>query len=129
LRLRGVLVVLRLGNAPEAGRFYRFVWRRLVNPLADSLVCNSQFTASVALEYGIPRRKVTVIRNTVPSRGAIRPAVASDSADIIYVGQIIPEKGVDILLEAVALVAADVPAIRLNVVGKIDGWVSPRYAG
>ena len=129
LRLRGVLVVLRLGNAPEAGRFYRFVWRRLVNPLADSLVCNSQFTASVALEYGIPRRKVTVIRNTVPSRGAIRPVGTSESADIIYVGQIIPEKGVDILLEAVALVAADVPAIRLNVVGKIDGWVSPRYAG
>jgi glycosyltransferase involved in cell wall biosynthesis len=128
LRLRGVPIVLRLGNAPETGRFYRFVWRWLVDPVVDSFVCNSRFTASVVLDYEIPSRKVRVVRNTLPSRQSTGPA-APERADIIYVGQIIPEKGVDVLLEAVALTTAAVPSITVNLVGQIDGWISPRYTG
>src|SRR5262249_17570471 len=33
LRARGVRVVARLGNAPETGRFYRFLWRRVIDRL------------------------------------------------------------------------------------------------
>jgi glycosyltransferase involved in cell wall biosynthesis len=43
------------------------------------------------------------------------------------VGQLIPEKGVDLLLDAVALLAARGIDARLDVVGRIDGWVQPRY--
>lgn len=128
LRLRGVPIVLRLGNAPEAGRFYRLIWRWLVRPLVDGFICNSRFTASVAIDYGIPADKVRIIRNTVPSRPR-RSRVAPERADIIYVGQIIPEKGVDVLLDAIALAVADMPWVTANIVGRLDGWVSPRYVG
>src|SRR5262249_14320266 len=33
LRARGVPIVARLQNAPEPGRFYRWLWRWAVNPL------------------------------------------------------------------------------------------------
>ena len=129
LRIRGLPLILRLGNAPEPGRFYRTVWRRLVNPLVDTFVCNSRFTESVVLEYGIPARKVRVIRNTIPSRPAGAPTAAGQRTDIIYVGQIIPEKGVHMLLEAVSLLASGGLEVTLEIVGEIHGWVSQRYAG
>src|SRR5258708_7619868 len=44
LRLRGVVVVLGLQNAPPPGRFYRHLWAHVINPLVDRLVANSEFT-------------------------------------------------------------------------------------
>ena len=35
LRARGVRVVARLGTAPPPGRFYRHLWRRLIDPVVD----------------------------------------------------------------------------------------------
>ena len=37
LRARGVRVVARLGNAPAPGRFYRLLWRHVINPFVDRL--------------------------------------------------------------------------------------------
>ena len=37
LRARGVRVVARLGNAPAPGRFYRLLWRYVINPFVDRL--------------------------------------------------------------------------------------------
>ena len=48
---------------------------------------------------------------------------------IIFVGQIIPEKGLDLLLDAVALLRARGVDATLDVVGDIDGWESPAYRG
>jgi glycosyltransferase involved in cell wall biosynthesis len=45
------------------------------------------------------------------------------------VGQIIPPKGVDVLLDAVALVAKQGFDVTLDIVGLIDGWESPSYGG
>jgi glycosyltransferase involved in cell wall biosynthesis len=46
---------------------------------------------------------------------------------LVFVGQLIPEKGLDLLLDAVALLRADGRAVTLDVVGRIDGWQSPSY--
>src|SRR6185295_13579725 len=54
LRLRGVRAVLRLGNAPDPGRFYRRLWRFAIAPSADLLVANSHFTEHAALAAGVP---------------------------------------------------------------------------
>jgi glycosyltransferase involved in cell wall biosynthesis len=48
---------------------------------------------------------------------------------IIFVGQIIPEKGVDVLLDSVALLRARGVDATLDVVGDMDGWESPVYRG
>jgi glycosyltransferase involved in cell wall biosynthesis len=48
---------------------------------------------------------------------------------VIFVGQIIPEKGLDLLLDAVAILRASGIGATLDVVGSFDGWESPTYAG
>jgi glycosyltransferase involved in cell wall biosynthesis len=128
LRWTGVRVVLRLGNAPEPGRFYRRVWRWLVDPFVDELVCNSEFTRAELLRHGIAERKVRRIYNRLPWRAEPEgPPVTRDTAKIVYVGQIIPAKGLDLLLDAVGVLVARGRDVRLDVVGPVDGWVVPAY--
>ncbi len=132
LRLTGVKVILRLGNAPDTGRFYQFVWRWAVNFVVDCFVCNSQFTMQELLAHGIPLEKVSYIYNTVPSRPPRETSGASpvrDNNKVIYVGQIIPSKGLDLLIEAIGMLVLRGYDVRMDVVGNIDGWESPAYAG
>jgi glycosyltransferase involved in cell wall biosynthesis len=130
LRASGVRVVLRLGNAPEPGRLKRWVWRRVVNGAVSEFVAISRFVLRELLAHGIPERKTRVIHNTAPSRPSGWPeTVAPIPGRVVYVGQIIPPKGVDLLLEAVAHLAARGLDVSLDVAGNIDGWEPPDYAG
>ena len=130
LRAAGVRVVLRLGSAPEEGRFHRRLWRRVLAPLADDLVCNSRFTRDALLAHAVPGAKARVIHNTAPRRAA-GPCGCEvrHPARVIYIGQIIPAKGLDLLLDAAGLLARRGVDVRVDVVGDIDGWEAPEYAG
>src|SRR5262249_26281536 len=48
---------------------------------------------------------------------------------VIFVGQIIPPKGVDVLLDALATLRRRNVDMTLDVVGDIDAWEHPGYAG
>jgi glycosyltransferase involved in cell wall biosynthesis len=129
LRRLGARVVLRLGNAPEPGRFYRFLWRNLIDRCVDQYIPNSKFIQDELLAHGIDASKTRVIYNTVPHRDTEWQPRRPVPGRIIYVGQIIPPKGVDVLLDAVALVVKRGFDVTLDVVGLIDGWESPSYGG
>ena len=129
LRCLGVLVVFEVANAPAIGPFYRRLWRWVVNPFVDQFVCNSSFTERELLACGIPARKVSYVYNCAPTRASpLVDCPHRDPGKIIYVGQIIPEKGIDLLLEAVSLVVLRGHDVRLDVVGEINGTVPPAYA-
>ena len=130
LRLAGVAVILHVHNAPAPGVFYRRLWRVAVNPVVDRFVCCSQDSRRCLLAHGVPARKVSVIHNAVSPRpvpdGGTGPR---DPCGIIYVGQVIPEKGLDLLLDALGvLVSRNLDAYAV-VVGTMDGWVAPAYVG
>lgn len=129
LRLAGVRIVHRLGNAPDVGPDYRQLWRWVIAPVAHVLVCNSRFTARELAALGVPARKIRLAQNVVPEdRRQVEPAHPLPGR-ILYVGQIIPAKGVHVLLDAVALLVARGHDVTLDVAGDIDGWESPSWAG
>jgi glycosyltransferase involved in cell wall biosynthesis len=131
LRLAGKRVVLRLGNAPDEGRFYRWVWRLGISPAVDRFVCNSSYTERALAAHGIPAAKRTTIPHTPPTRHLVssRAREPRDCRRVIYIGQIIPEKGVDLLLDAVGLLVARGRDVRLDIAGRMDGWVPPEHRG
>jgi glycosyltransferase involved in cell wall biosynthesis len=131
LRLSGTTVVLRLGNAPDEGRFYRWVWRLGVSPAVDRFVCNSAYTERALAAHGIPAAKRTTIPHTPPTRHFLsaRASEPRDCRRVIYIGQIIPEKGVDLLLDAVGVLVGGGRDVRLDVAGRMDGWVPPEHRG
>jgi len=130
LRARGVGIVLRLQNAPDQGTFYRRLWRWAVNPLIDHFVCNSEFTRHELLKHGVPRNKVSTIPNAAsPRRQSWQLPDVRVPGRIIFVGQIIPDKGLDLLLDAVAILRTDGMDATLDVVGDMDGWEPASFAG
>ena len=90
LRHLGVRVILRLGNAPEPGAFYTFLWRRVIDRCVDQYVPNSQFIQRELLQHGIPPAKSRVVYNTVPHRAHEWQQQHRVPGRIIFVGQIIP---------------------------------------
>ena len=130
LRLRGVRVIARLGTAPPPGRFYRNLWRRVINPVVDRFVANSDFTRRELMAHGIPGEKIETIENMSPRRQSATPdPVARIPGRVVFVGQIIPGKGVGVLLDAIAQLRGRGVDATLDVVGAIDVWESPEYRG
>ena len=130
LRLRGVRTIMRLGNAPSPGRFYELLWRHVIDRLVDRFVTNSEFTRRELLAHGIEPAKVTVIPNMLGRRAgrwnADGPRIPGR---VIFVGQIIREKGLDLLLDAIATLRGRGIDATLDVVGDMDGWESPVARG
>ena len=130
LRLRGVRTIARLGNAPLGGRFNRRLWRFAIDPFVDHYVANSNFTRDELLAHGIRSDKVRTIVNMAPRRTAAwDPDASRIPGRLIFVGQIIPEKGLDLLLDALAIVRGRGIDASLDVVGDIDGWEAPAHRG
>jgi glycosyltransferase involved in cell wall biosynthesis len=129
LRLLGVEVIFPLANAPAPGPYYGRLWRRGVQPFVDRFVANSGFTRRELLAHGIPRTAVSTIHPCAPRRASAAPAASREAGLVVYVGQVIPGKGLDLLLEAMALLVAAGRDVHLEVVGDMDGWEPPGWRG
>jgi glycosyltransferase involved in cell wall biosynthesis len=130
LRVRGVRVISRLGTAPPPGRFYRNLWRRVIDPVVDRFVANSDFTKRELMAHGIRAEKIETIENMAPRRNQPLPTeTARIPGRVVFVGQIIPDKGLDLLLDAIGLLRSRGVDATLDAVGDIDGWEAPEYRG
>jgi glycosyltransferase involved in cell wall biosynthesis len=129
LRLCGTAVVMKVGNAPESSAFYDRLWRWAIAPFVTRMVANSRFTAAALADVGVPAKKVDVIRNAAPTRTQAAEPSPYDARRVTYVGQLIPLKGPDLLLDAVGELARRGIDASLDVVGDIGGWESPEWAG
>jgi glycosyltransferase involved in cell wall biosynthesis len=128
-RLAGVPVTLALQNAPAPSRFYRRLWRRVIDPVVTRYVCCSEAARQQLIAHGIEPGKARVVRNTAPRRAEPPGGAPKDRHRVLFVGQLIPEKGLDLLLDAVGQLAARGRAVSLDIVGRLDGWVAPGYEG
>ena len=128
-RLTGRPVIMMLHNAPEETRVQRRVWRWIVNPVVSRFVCNSRFTRSALVACGVRAGKVDVVYYTAPRRreAEAAPDARGRAGDLIFAGQVIPPKGLHVLLEAVAELGRRGLDATLDVAGDVDGWISPVY--
>jgi glycosyltransferase involved in cell wall biosynthesis len=127
LRLFRVPVVMRLCNAPGADASQRRLWRRWVNPAVDRFVCNSTFTRAALVACGVPSSKTTLIYNALPVSRQEQVPAEPIPGRLIYVGQVIPPKGLHVLLDAMGQLVAGGADLTLDVVGEVEGWMSPAY--
>ncbi|MCX2739937.1 glycosyltransferase family 4 protein [Pontibacter anaerobius] len=87
---------------------------------ADGLILYTAKGAEDFLEYGIPREKLFVAKNTLHIGNAGRSGQAQKT-DLLYVGRIQKRKGIDLLLKAFCKVKDNIPEyVRVRVVGSGD---------
>jgi glycosyltransferase involved in cell wall biosynthesis len=128
LKLLGVKVVFRIGNAPERGRIHEVLWRHVLPPFVTRFVPNSRFSYTRLQETGVPEQKITLIRNALSRR----PLVTNTDADVVRlaacrptilaVGQIAPFKGTHLLVEAMLQLLAEGFDVQAIVVGALPHW-------
>jgi glycosyltransferase involved in cell wall biosynthesis len=128
LRVLGFRIVLRSGNAPAVGRRHRWIWKGLVDAVVQVHVANSDFIASQIAAAGIRTTKVRVIRNARPD-GPVPGCADPPEPRVIYVGQVIPEKGILEFLEALHLLQQRGIRFGATLVGRFHGWEHAAYSG
>ena len=130
LRLRGRRVILRMGVAPPESPFYGRLFRSAISPFVDRIVCNSTFTERELHAHRVGIGKTRVIPNVTPTRTAPPPeSITRDPHRVVFVGQLIPGKGLHLLLDAIAVVAASGRDVSLDVVADLERWEAPDYRG
>jgi glycosyltransferase involved in cell wall biosynthesis len=127
LRMTRISTVMRLCNAPVQTAFYRWLWKWGVNGVVNHFVCNSRFTQTELLACGVSKRKTTLIQNALPVERRDAGRTSSTRGRLVFVGQIIPPKGLHVLLDAVGEMVARGANVTLDVVGNINGWTHPVF--
>lgn len=107
----------------RARGIYYFIERRIEKATyrrLDALVANSRFVGGrVAAGYGIPEGRIRVVHYGLDAPAApIAPLRLPGAPSLLFVGGNFQRKGLPLVIEAVACLAAAFPGIHLHVVGE-----------
>lgn len=88
---------------------------------ADYITTASRFLRNLFIEYGVPPEKITFSAYGLDTSWAKGHEVKTPSADLRvgFIGQIIPEKGPDLLLEAIKSLPRETP-LQVKLYGALD---------
>ena len=134
----GVRLLIREGSAPSVqnahSRKHPLAWKwlyRWLYPRADKIICVGDFVANdLANNFRIPRRKLARIYNPVDIELARQLAQATNDPyegkgpHLVAAGRLSPEKGFDVLLDAMPRVRASHPGCA-----SYDSWRGRAQAG
>jgi glycosyltransferase involved in cell wall biosynthesis len=100
-----------------AGNFY-LASERLLMLRGDLFLFESAYSAEIfRRKIGTPRGLVRVVHNGV-SRQEFEPVVArSDATDLVFIGELRPVKGIDVLIDAISLLHRNGRTVTATLVG------------
>jgi len=109
------IIHTRHGRSPQLSRRQKMLVGT-ASRLIDRFVCVSDDSGRLAVQQGVPPRQVRTIRNGIDVQRFPCTGPRPDGPAVI-VARLSPEKDIDILLRATALVLRDDPAFRLEIAG------------
>jgi glycosyltransferase involved in cell wall biosynthesis len=108
---------LLFGHGTPAGKFY-LATERLLMLRGDLFLFESAYSEAIfRRKIGNPGGLVRVVHNGV-SRAEFEPIVAnSDATDLVFMGELRPVKGIDVLIDAIALLHRSGRTVSATLVG------------
>lgn len=108
---------LLFGHDTLAGKFY-LATERLLMLRGDLFLFESAYSADIfRSKIGNPRGLVRIVHNGV-SRAEFEPIVTkADATDLVFMGELRPVKGIDVLIDAIALLRRDGRTVSTTLVG------------
>lgn len=112
-----------MGNPGYFGKIVEI----LVSKLTSRSIAVSEMTKKGLESLGVSGKNVCIVHNGIDLNkiGSIQPSI--HKCDIIFVGRLIYEKNVDLLIEAMVHVKRSMPDVKCNIIG--DGPEKERLAG
>ena len=109
-------------------RAFREAERRLV-PLTACLIAVSRAEQAQALALGYPPARVCLIPNGIPLPPDSSPPPPDDRRyDLVFIGRFCRQKGIDLMITALARLLARRPGLRVAVMGGGDPSIERRLA-
>ncbi len=122
-------------NLPPVARFYWSKWLPWSVRFARYIIADSECTKrDLQRLLAVPLERITVVPLAADGRfvpqppdvsTALRARLQLPERMVLYVGTVEPRKGLDTLLDAWALLAAELPETQLVIAGKL-GWYTDR---
>jgi len=108
---------LLFGHDTLAGKFY-LATERLLMLRGDLFLFESAYSAEIfRRKIGTPRGLIRIVHNGV-SRKEFEPVVAqADASDLVFLGELRPVKGIDVLIDAIARLRRDGRSVSAALVG------------
>lgn len=108
---------LLFGHDTLAGKFY-LATERLLKLRGDLFLFESAYSADIfRRKIGCPRGLVRIVHNGV-SQAEFKPiGVKADATDLVFMGELRPVKGIDVLLEALACLCGTGRTVTATLVG------------
>ena len=125
-----VPVIYRIGDKPATHNlFWRLLWR-LIIARVDHFVADSKFIQGKLEALGVPVKRITVIYGAPPLRkqGPNPDCLPENAQHLLFIGQLVAHKGVDLIVEALCRIAPDYPQARLTIIGRISEWSGDDWA-
>jgi glycosyltransferase involved in cell wall biosynthesis len=88
----------------------------LLRKIADLYIALSKYTVRLLLDLGLPKNKVTILPNAVDTV-AFRPTGNKAENTVLYAARITPQKGLDVLLNALFYLDVQTHLIIIGPVG------------
>lgn len=95
---------------------WRSAYRRLFK-VAEGFLCSSDYTRSVLRNLGAPDEKIILSALGIPADFFESPTKPPEEKRVVSVCRLIPWKGVDVILRAMARVLEDDPHVHYDIVG------------
>jgi glycosyltransferase involved in cell wall biosynthesis len=106
-------------------RLYLLRRKKLARMVTKIIVPSKFLREKVVMEQGFPREKVHIIHHGVDLSKFDDTNASPDFGHILFVGRLIPRKGLDYLISALNIVKKEFPEITLTVIG--DGTHRETY--
>jgi len=92
---------------------------KITSMLPDKIIAVSEHTArGLKTKLKVPRQKIAVIPNGISIIELEGIALAVSRSDIIFVGRLLSNKNVDVLIQSIALLKTKYPRIKCIIVGR-----------
>jgi glycosyltransferase involved in cell wall biosynthesis len=127
-------IIYRCGDEPaQHRRLWLAVWWYICKRV-NHFVVDSKFIMDILLSFNIDHEKISVIYSPPPRRRITsdieihEQARSEKSFRFVYAGQLTPEKGVDVLIEAFCEVCSKYEHAHLLIAGRISDWSGDDWA-
>lgn len=90
---------------------------RMVTRRASRVIVPSEYLKKIVEGWGVDTRKIEVIYNAIPFH-SVPPRVKPPGEKwVVSVARLVPWKGLDVVIDAVAEISKEIPELKLKIVG------------